>query len=362
MTFIEGTTAGIGLTSELAQQTLDALRLHQLELEVQNEELRQMQRKLDAQRERYFELYDLAPVSYCTVEVGGRILEANLSAAGLLGVAPGMLVQQPLSHFIHPGSQDIYYQHCQQLLANRQTQSCELQMQSKAEIPLWVNLISTLAQGAGVADLMRMVLIDISHRKEVEAALAQVHSELIQAEQVARIGTWSWDIGSGAHNWSEEVFAIYGQAPERGVVPYPEVQRFFPAESWAAVNAGFAQCLADGKPFQCDAELLRDDGTRCWINIFGTSLRDKNGVITSLHGTLQDITERKQIEQALQESERRFHDLFQKNSSVMLLVDPVSGQLVDANTTAIGYYGYHQPDAGSIDQTMLLPKAVERLK
>ena len=105
---------------------LHELRVHQIELEMQNEELRRTQAELEASRARYFDLYDLAPVGYFTLSEKGLILEANLTAATLLGVARGDLVKQPLPRFILPEDQDIYYLHRKQLLkrARRRCASC----------------------------------------------------------------------------------------------------------------------------------------------------------------------------------------------------------------------------------------------
>src|SRR5512143_1299731 len=94
------------LSPEDIRQTLHELQVHQIELELQNEELRRAQAELEAVRARYFDLYDLAPVSYCTLSEQGLILETNLTAATLLGVARGALVKQPISRFIFPEDQD----------------------------------------------------------------------------------------------------------------------------------------------------------------------------------------------------------------------------------------------------------------
>ena len=93
------------------QRLVHELQVHQIELEMQNEELRRAQVELDAARARYFDLYDLAPVGYCTISEEGLILEANLTAATLLGVARGALVKQPITRFILKEDQDIYYLH-----------------------------------------------------------------------------------------------------------------------------------------------------------------------------------------------------------------------------------------------------------
>src|ERR1039458_9788434 len=93
------------LSPEAARRALHELRVHQIELEMQNEELRRTQQELEASRERYFDLYDLAPVGYFTLSEQGLILEANLTAAKLFGVARSVLVKQPLSRFILPEDQ-----------------------------------------------------------------------------------------------------------------------------------------------------------------------------------------------------------------------------------------------------------------
>ena len=78
------------------------LRVHQTELELQNEELRRVQVELEQARERYFDLYDLAPVGYCTLADKDQILEANLTMSSLLGVPRSALVKRALTRFIPP--------------------------------------------------------------------------------------------------------------------------------------------------------------------------------------------------------------------------------------------------------------------
>ena len=87
-------------SAEKVRQILHELRVHQIELEMQNEELRRIQQELEAARARYFNLYDMAPVGYCTLNESGQIVEANLTAVALLGVDWSALVMQPITRFI----------------------------------------------------------------------------------------------------------------------------------------------------------------------------------------------------------------------------------------------------------------------
>jgi len=111
--------------------------VHQIELEMQNEELRRAQVELEASRARYFDLYDLAPVGYFTLSQQGLILEANIAAANLLGVARGALVKAPLSRFVAREDQDVYYRHRKQLFETGAPQVCELRLVRQADTPFW---------------------------------------------------------------------------------------------------------------------------------------------------------------------------------------------------------------------------------
>jgi len=152
-------------------QMLHELQVHQIELELQNEELRRAQVELDAARARYFDLYDLAPVGYCSLSEAGLILEANFTAATLLGTARGALVNQPISRFILKESQDGFYLYHKRLVASGEPQACELQMQKLAGASFWARLETAIAREADGAPVWHVVLTDISERKQTEARL-----------------------------------------------------------------------------------------------------------------------------------------------------------------------------------------------
>ena len=125
---------------EEAGHLLHELQVHQIELEMQNEELRRAQGELEASRARYFDLYDLAPVGYFTISEQGLVLEANLTGAGLLGVGRSALVKQPLTRFILPEDQDIYYRHRKQLFETGAPQVYDLRVLRADAAPFWARL------------------------------------------------------------------------------------------------------------------------------------------------------------------------------------------------------------------------------
>jgi diguanylate cyclase (GGDEF)-like protein/PAS domain S-box-containing protein len=159
------------MAPEKARQVLHELQVHQIELGLQNEELRRAQVELGAEQARYFDLYDLAPVGYCSLSEAGLILEANLTAATLLGTARGALVNQPITRFIVKDSQDSYYLYHKQLVATGEAQACELQMHKLDGSPFWARLQTSTARDADGLSVWRVVLTDISERKQTEARL-----------------------------------------------------------------------------------------------------------------------------------------------------------------------------------------------
>jgi len=167
------------IPAEEAGRLLHELRVHQIELEMQNEELRRAQQELEASRVKYFDLFDMAPVGYFNVSQKGLILEANLRAAQLLGVARTRLVKQQLTRFIVPEDQDIYYLHRKRLLGTGVRQVCELRMSRKDVSPFWARLETVTGRdGEDGPSVIRTMVSDITESKRAEQVLEDAGREL----------------------------------------------------------------------------------------------------------------------------------------------------------------------------------------
>lgn len=199
------------------RQTFHELRVHQIELEMQNEELRRAHAELDAARARYFDLYDLAPVGYCTLSADGVILEANLTAAILLGLVRGALMKERITRFVFKEDQDIYYLHQKELLETSASHACEIRMVKKDGTIFWVHLAATLATGhpskpgrnAGGEPASWVVLSDITPRKQAEEERAKLETRLRQAQQLESLGALA---GGVAHDFNNLLTVIMGNA------------------------------------------------------------------------------------------------------------------------------------------------------
>ncbi|MEI6350379.1 MAG: ATP-binding protein [Verrucomicrobiota bacterium] len=160
-----------GLSPRRAQEVLHELRVHQIELEMQNEELRRTQKELEASRERYFDLYDLAPVGYLTLSRQGLIVEANLTAAKLLGLKRNDLVHRSITHFILFADDESYQEHLKQLFESGDPQLFDLRMVRRDASHFWARFETTRIKDNDGSFLALAILSDITAQKDAEEAL-----------------------------------------------------------------------------------------------------------------------------------------------------------------------------------------------
>ena len=224
---------GLADTHDLSTENLRALvhelQVHQIELEMQNDNLLQTQHMLDATRSRYFDLYDLAPIGYCTVSEQGLILETNFTAAAMMGAARSDLVNKPLSRFIVKTDQDTYYRCRKTLFEDGSPQECELRMLKRTGAAFWVQVRVSAAQDPQGAPVQRMVMTDISQRKHLDELLLANNQELEVARAVAdRANQAKSDFLSNmTHELRSPLNAILGfaQLIDMGVPPPTAAQK-----------------------------------------------------------------------------------------------------------------------------------------
>jgi PAS domain S-box-containing protein len=164
------------------QQLVHELQVYQIELEMQNEELRRAQVELEAARDRYVDLYDFSPAGHLTLDTHGTIVETNLRVGTLLGLNRKKLIGQSLARFIAPSDLDTFHRHCQEVLKTGTRQTCEVYLGKEAGVSRWVYFESlALHDEQGLNTHWRTALLDISDRKRAEQ---QLEAQQAQREEI----------------------------------------------------------------------------------------------------------------------------------------------------------------------------------
>jgi len=146
------------------------------------------------------------------------------------------------------------------------------------------------------------VIIDITERKQAEAALNQANDALEEAQRLAKVGSWDWDIATDTVTWSKELYRIFGRDPNVPAPTYQEHPQIYTAESTARLVAAAKPAIDHGLPYQVDLEFVRPDGVTGWLIGRGEPRYDAHHHVIGLRGTCTDITDQRRIEEDLRRS------------------------------------------------------------
>jgi PAS domain S-box-containing protein len=325
------------MSPEKTDSLIHELQVHQIELKVQNDELRSTQEDLEKARDRYSHLYDFAPVGYFALNQKGFIDEANLTFASMLSVDRSALIGQPFTRFILSDDQDIFYKHRRGLQETEAPQSFDLRLVKKSGHAFYARLECIVITNKGNdSKQIRVAVNDITERKEAEA--------LRESEEKYRV------LFEGSTHGILITDAVTGRFVDANLsicqmLGYSKTELLqlgiadiHPRDSLDLVISDIKFQDRGGKPVGRAIPCLRKDGTVFYADIVGAK--------TIVHGRrcnvgfFIDTTERKQAEEALQESEAKFRNLFQNHSAAKLIIDPDTGNIVEANRSAERFYGW----------------------
>ena len=318
----------VSLASEATQRLVRELEFHQIELVMQNEELRRAQVALEVERSRYVDFYDLAPVSYFTISEQELILEANLTAATMLGVARGALARQPFSRFILNQDQDIHSQHRRQFMETANPQEYDLRMVQSDGTVFWGHLMATRALD-GDLPVCRLVLSDITARKQTEERLRS--SEEAFRSLVESTSDWIWEVDQqGCFTYlSPRVQDLLGYMPEE-LLGRPPVAIMLGDDAPQDIE-NFATVVAAQQSFHMlECRHRHRDGHVIIVEVSGKEVSSSDGEFLGYRGITRDITERKQAQEALRHSEIFVRETLDSLSASICVID-AEGKILSVN-------------------------------
>ncbi|HMQ51703.1 MAG TPA: PAS domain S-box protein [Anaerolineae bacterium] len=305
------------------QKLVHELRVHQIELELQNEELRQAHYDLEASRDRYSSLFDFAPVGYFTIDQQGIILEANLTTTTLLGYERRALINQPFTRFIASKDQDAYYLFQRALFSHRTPHTCELNFVKKNGSIFDGRLEALITQDhRDELPHCLLVLIDITERRQMQRRLqcerdfAETLIETAEAiilvldpqGQIVRFNRYMEEISGYTLTevWGKDWF-----------------DTFIPARDRQRMRAIFLKAISDHKTQGAISVIVTKDRHEREIAWYDKTLKNANGTIIGLLVIGQDVTEQNRAE-----SERA--NLFEEVSRQREQLRAITRRLADA--------------------------------
>ena len=201
------------------------------------------------------------------------------------------------------------------------------------EIELLITLADNLAYGI-------TMLRTRQARQKVQDELSRSNELMHFTMQATNAGFWQHDLSTNTITFSDEVWKLYGLKPNSHENGYDAWISTIIPEDREAVEQTVQEALKTNGEYSCRWRVLNPDGTFRWLQSKGSPVKDSKGEIVRYAGLVLDITDQKKKEDALAKSEQRFTTLFEKHSSIMLIIDPDTGRIVKANNAAAAFYGW----------------------
>jgi len=326
------------------KKLVNAIQVHQIELEIQNDELRRAQLELEESKQRYADLFDYAPVGYLVLDLEGVVLDSNFTGASLLGVERRHLLKKKFSDFIASEFQDVFYFHRKSVSKSRTRQTCKLQLEKKDGTPFYASIESIAKQDADgnflqinttVTDIDTLVLAEEALRKAYDSM-----EEVVEKRTIELVKTNKKLRRELKHRKRTEKALLESEQRYRAVVESQTelICRFLPDGSLTFVNNAYSRCFGK-KPAELIGHRFLDqvpqedlekvekhlaainrenpiatikhrakqpDGAIRWQEWIDRAIFDDQGRVKEFQSVGRDITERVKAEQALRRSEQRF--------------------------------------------------------
>ena len=296
------------------QRLVHELEVRQIELEVQNEELRRNRLELQAAHDRYAELYRFSPAGLLTLDRHGVIQEANIQTEVLLRVQRGDLIRQPFVRFIAPDEQSLFVRRFHDAFRTGAKQSCDLSLFHPESAASVIHLvIQAFPDETGARTYCRFALFDVTEHKRTEALAWMSKEKLRQAVEASGTGLWDWNTETNemsfSPEWKHQLGYDGGDLPE----VFETLESRLHPEDRDRVLVYIRDYLANPQgPYRQEIRLRHKDGNYRWIEARASFVTGTTGRRVRLLGTHVDITEQKQTEEQLQDTVSRVRILSQR--------------------------------------------------
>ena len=296
--------------------------------------------------ERFRAIFNQAPSGIAVVNLNGGYLDLNEKLADMMGYSKEELLGLTFQDVTHPDDLAPNLELKERLLAGEINRyKMEKRYLRKDGRIVWANLIvSPIFDRSGKLKYLVAIVDDITDRKEAEEKLRESEAQLAKAQEIAHLGSWSFDLLTRSISWSDELYRVYGLAPQSVKLTHDFVRRYNHPEDLDRVSRIISQAAEDLQPFRFDYRILRQDGSVRTIHAEGEVISDGNGRAIRMVGTAQDITEQKQTEKALRETNQTLQAIIESAPMAIISLD-LEGKVKTWNPAAEQIFGWSAEEA-----------------
>jgi len=314
---------------EDAQRLITELQVHQIELELQNDELRKMQEQLVGEREKYADLYNFAPVAYFTFDERDIIIDLNMSAAELLKNERKYLLGHPLTPSLSFDSLQTFIRHRQAALETKLPQVCELTIRPRNGETVYVQARTVaLETKFDSPQIWRSVMTDITDRKHQEEKVNR-QAYLLDNVSDAIIAT---DANLYITQWNKAAERVYGwsEAEVLGKL----IDDVCNTEFLTVTQEVARSHLLSQKFWRGEVRQQKRDGKKLWVISSVSILEDALGRYAGGVTINHDITDRKRMERELQQSHAQLQATLDALPDLVFEVDR-DGRILDFHASRL---------------------------
>ncbi len=276
------------------------LRVHQIQLEMQNEELRRTHEELDTSKARYFDLYDMAPIGYLTISAKKMIKEVNIAAANLFGIARNLLAKEPIYRILPIEGQNLFYQHLKQCSEAGESKELEIRLVRDDSSLFWAHLQATPAQNGEYW----ITLSDITERKQAEEGRRASESRFRGAFDYSAIGM---ALVSTEGKWlkaNASLCKMIGYSEEELLTKtFQDITH--PDDLETDLNYVSQMLAGEIETYSMEKRYFHKQGQIIWILLSVSLVRDSDDSPLYFISQIENITERKQAVVELEENQKR---------------------------------------------------------
>jgi PAS domain S-box-containing protein len=316
------------------EKSLHELQVYQIELEMQNEALRQCQIDLEGSRDRYIDFYDYAPVGYLTLSDRGLIAEINLTGTEMLGMDRSRLLKRRFSLSVTARDRDRWQKHFTSALSQDAKLNCEVTLSRPDGSQIDVRLDSLRLTREDKAPMLRLVLTDVTERKQVQGALdvsVQFSNSLIGFMQDG-LSVVDED---GVHLVVNPALCRMTGFSREELIGSGRPHPYWPPEEHEAIQDAFRTVLK-GNTNTLELTFMRKSGERFPVTVSPSAVKDAQGAVIGFMATFKD----KKAEKALKASEERFRDIVNTTDGIVWEADATTFDCTFVSKQAQRLLGY----------------------